>query len=793
LSESKRFRTWAAEYGADPSHADPQQNICFDLEAALGLTETLLARRPRLGMHHLMLVDELVWRRGFPAFVERCCGEVEALKAAVPADKLRKNLKLFADPRVIQKLRAVLAESTQGRSLSLAQLARIGEDASASMRKREISLRERLLWPMDDLAVWDVSEIPKSVSAVKSRGERRGVRRYSIQAGWVLRLFDEAHYRPFMTQHANDLGFVMELTRSGGDEGHASTRHLVARLAETTAAPLTSANPTSPAYAGEARRSSAHGLAAGLIAGRNQGEAEVSRAAGSSFRDERAPLQAAHISGESNRSVDPSTAPSGAAVQRASRSEPDLVPGPRSAVAETNAATLPAPFAGAVPGSGSLAPSRSRTDSVADAPSVVGREVNTLPSAGGESVPVIPADLRIVVNGAEISRAVATVPAVRQGGTEPVSTASPREVSVQVRLNLPPSPSTQPPAAPPLQRSAAPPDPRDAQTTPSHQPPSLKLSPEQVTNPGGVLQKPIAAENPLVSMTIEIVLPAQLGSFSFGITNGSDTLFYRPEIELVPIASELSVFRFADADALFIYRSGGAAFLLGDIEEVSFLASGGFGDDRLQGGDVGDTISGDQGNDSIAGGSGDDVLTGGSGDDVLNGEDGNDTLVGGPGNDTLTGGAGDDLIDASLGHDVVDDGTGADLVLLSGGSDVRVENTADGARDIFRWLSLPTQGSVTPPSAALRHFDVTGAEGDDQLDLAGFEKLVAILFRSEMGGAFVVSSDRQAQEQQVFLLVVTWENAIPADLIEIGPDPDADIRIGQGWSVYDAETGLPFL
>lgn len=93
-------------------------------------------------------------------------------------------------------------------------------------------------------------------------------------------------------------------------------------------------------------------------------------------------------------------------------------------------------------------------------------------------------------------------------------------------------------------------------------------------------------------------------------------------------------------------------------------------------------VFGDNGNDLLAswpryrgqiyatGGAGDDTLNGGRGDDGLFGGRGNDAISGSEGDDVLQGGAGNDEIYATFGVDTVDGGAGADLIYVNANASV---------------------------------------------------------------------------------------------------------------------------
>lgn len=92
------------------------------------------------------------------------------------------------------------------------------------------------------------------------------------------------------------------------------------------------------------------------------------------------------------------------------------------------------------------------------------------------------------------------------------------------------------------------------------------------------------------------------------------------------------------------------------------LLSGGFGHDRLIGGDRPESIKGGRGNDTILAGHGADTVYGNSGRDLIHGGRGNDDLFGGPQNDTLYGNSGNDLVRGGPGGDRLSGGPGRDDV-----------------------------------------------------------------------------------------------------------------------------------
>jgi Ca2+-binding RTX toxin-like protein len=126
----------------------------------------------------------------------------------------------------------------------------------------------------------------------------------------------------------------------------------------------------------------------------------------------------------------------------------------------------------------------------------------------------------------------------------------------------------------------------------------------------------------------------------------------------------------------------------GDIAADSIL--GGSGDDTIQAftttaeaATAGDLLDGGDGNDTLTGGDAADTISGGDGNDIINGNAGDDVIAGGNGDDQLTGGADADLF-AFAGNEsgsdtIADFEDGVDLLLISGATNVNVEDTANGA------------------------------------------------------------------------------------------------------------------
>ena len=80
---------------------------------------------------------------------------------------------------------------------------------------------------------------------------------------------------------------------------------------------------------------------------------------------------------------------------------------------------------------------------------------------------------------------------------------------------------------------------------------------------------------------------------------------------------------------------------------------GGFGNDKITGGDLDDELHGGAGNDELDGGKGNNILHGDAGDDTIAAAGGNDKITGGSGNDTLIGGFGSDIVLGDAGNDTI--------------------------------------------------------------------------------------------------------------------------------------------
>ena len=143
---------------------------------------------------------------------------------------------------------------------------------------------------------------------------------------------------------------------------------------------------------------------------------------------------------------------------------------------------------------------------------------------------------------------------------------------------------------------------------------------------------------------------------------------------------------FPDVDLVELNMGAGNDVVHGNSPlPLPVIATGGPGDDFIEGSNFADTISGGPGNDAITGYGGADLLVGNAGDDIIDagsGEDtvygdndngtgvGNDILIGGSGGDAIHGGGGNDIIAGEDGDDTLNGNDGNDFIIGDVGLDV---------------------------------------------------------------------------------------------------------------------------
>ena len=122
---------------------------------------------------------------------------------------------------------------------------------------------------------------------------------------------------------------------------------------------------------------------------------------------------------------------------------------------------------------------------------------------------------------------------------------------------------------------------------------------------------------------------------------------------------------------------------------------------------------------TLTGTANDDTLTANALGSTLNGGAGNDILTGGNGNDVINGGDGDDEINVTFGTDKLTGGAGDDTYVIG-------DATADAVAQVSTFIVGDDDGEdgddmlgvVLTVTVAGVEYSVTGAEGDDDADLA---------------------------------------------------------------------------
>ena len=210
----------------------------------------------------------------------------------------------------------------------------------------------------------------------------------------------------------------------------------------------------------------------------------------------------------------------------------------------------------------------------------------------------------------------------------------------------------------------------------------------------------------------------------------------------------------SDGDDLLIGNQGADVLVGNDGADTlqgsggNDVLNGGTGVDSIRGGIGNDTLRGDFGDDFLSGDEGDDLLVGGSGDDQLQGADGDDTIIGSAGDDTIIGGEGNDRLFGNNGVDTIFGQAGNDTI--NGNADDDVLSGGIG-EDLVN-------GSIGNDSIA-------GDAGDDTLiGAAGNDTILG-----NAGDDFIVGGDGED----------TIQGNAGADLIG-GQAGDDDINGGSG-------------
>ena len=198
------------------------------------------------------------------------------------------------------------------------------------------------------------------------------------------------------------------------------------------------------------------------------------------------------------------------------------------------------------------------------------------------------------------------------------------------------------------------------------------------------------------SMTDDFVVSSPVGNLTDGMVVG---------------ASELRFAASSVTGGLLATLAGGADRLDFSGIDLNATVSGGTGNDSIIGGGGNDQISGDEGDDNLRGGAGGDTIDGGAG---------NDTLLGNGGRDSLSGGAGDDTVRGHGGIDTLDGGAGIDRI-DGGGSGNDLRDEVAGTAVITTAGYRTDRGDIAVASGSFGRVAITGSDGDDRLDAAGFD------------------------------------------------------------------------
>jgi len=184
----------------------------FFLYTVSGIADLEQDGSPEAAAYELLRLDDALWQYGFLAYLRHRHQAGLAGEGSLAGARLAAHLAVARDARVLRRTKAVMEAAHRGRTLSLAELARAGDRPVEDRRKREVGLRERVLWPMDELGIWDVSEVPRACQSSAAHS----VIRYEIGAGSALIAFDALHYRPWLLRQLEHLDTILGQGRHPG-------------------------------------------------------------------------------------------------------------------------------------------------------------------------------------------------------------------------------------------------------------------------------------------------------------------------------------------------------------------------------------------------------------------------------------------------------------------------------------------------------------------------------------------------------------------------------------------------
>lgn len=201
-----------------------------------------------------------------------------------------------------------------------------------------------------------------------------------------------------------------------------------------------------------------------------------------------------------------------------------------------------------------------------------------------------------------------------------------------------------------------------------------------------------------------------------------------------------------------------------DARSLIENATGGSGNDTINGNTAANTLLGKAGADHLYGLKGNDVLKGGAGKDWLKGGAGSDTLKGGDSKDWLFGGKKSDSLQGEKGNDKLSGQGGNDTLLGGGGKDVLIGGTGkdilrggNGA-DTFRFVTT-ADSKTGSASDIIRDF----SKGVDKIDLSALT-----------GAPFTFSGGLTGTGPSVATTSAAGDTRI---LVDVNGDGSADMRI----------------
>lgn len=145
-----------------------------------------------VAFHELESRSVILWGRALESFLRAYHDEFPAEGMPLTAEELEERFEVAFDERTQPLTRHLLKIALRGQpALSLSDLAAVRyKKHSASFRKMSRHMRDSIMWPMRDLALWSVVVNDRQAAGRKEVGS------YTIFAGPALLTFDKHVYRP---------------------------------------------------------------------------------------------------------------------------------------------------------------------------------------------------------------------------------------------------------------------------------------------------------------------------------------------------------------------------------------------------------------------------------------------------------------------------------------------------------------------------------------------------------------------------------------------------------------------